>query len=58
MQMFNDFFKGLAGNMGLPSFFEGNTLLFNNLFLALLAAVSLIGLLLVAFLVPGKKRTS
>ena len=58
MQAFKEFFRDLAGNIGLPSFFEESTLLFNNLFLVLLAAVSLIGLLLVAFLIPSKRRTS
>lgn len=58
MQAINEFFKNLAGKMHLPTFFTSNTLLFNNLFLVLVAAVSLIALLLVIFLIPGKKKTA
>ena len=58
MQALNEFFKGLADKINLPSFFSENTLLFNNLFLVLVAVVSLVALLLVVFLVPGKKRVA
>ena len=56
MNAFNEFFKNLAEKMNLPDFFKGNTLLFNNLFLVLFTALCLIALLLVIFLVPGKKK--
>ena len=55
MESINVFFKDLAGKIGLPDFFAGNTLLFNNFFLAAVAVVSLLIVLLVAFLVPGKR---
>ena len=56
MNAFNEFFKNLAEKMSLPDFFKGTTLLFNNLFLVLFTALCLIALLLVIFLVPGKKK--
>ena len=56
MDGLNMFFQNLAGQIGLPDFFKSNTLFFNNLFLAAVAAVSLLIVLLVAFLVPGKNR--
>ena len=56
MSAINEFFKDLAAKMGLPSFFKANTLIFNNLFLVLLALICLIALLLVIFLVPSKKQ--
>ena len=56
MDGLNVFFKDLAGQIGLPDFFKSNTLLFNNLFLAAVAAVSLLIVILVAALVPGKSR--
>ena len=56
MNALNDAFKNLAEKMHLPAFFKGTTLLFNNLFLALLTLVFLIALLLVIFLVPSKKK--
>ena len=49
-------FSNLAEKMGLPVFFKQYTLVFNNLFLTMLTAVLLIALLLVIFLVPGKKK--
>lgn len=58
MQALNEFFKNLADKMNLPDFFKGSSLLFNNFFLVLVAAVSLIALLLVIFLVPWKKKTA
>ena len=59
MAALNEFFKTLAEKIAfLPDFFQGNTLLFNNLFLVLVAAISLIGLLLVAFLVPTKRKNA
>ena len=56
MNALNEFFKNLSVKMNLPSFFKANTLIFNNLFLALLALICLIALLLVIFLVPSKKQ--
>ena len=56
MDGLNMFFQNLAGQIGLPDFFKGNTFFFNNLFLAVVAAVSLLIVLLVAILVPGKNR--
>ena len=56
MVAFNDFFKNLAEKLKLPAFFKGNTLLFNNFFLALLVLVLLIALILVIVLVPNKKK--
>ena len=58
MAELNTFFKELAEKMSLSDFFGQTTLLFNNLFLTIVAAVSLIMLLLVIFLVPGKKKTA
>ena len=58
MQALNTFFKELAAKLSLPDFFKGTSLIFNNLFLSLVAAVSFIGLLLIIFLVPGKKKTA
>ena len=56
MQALNDFFKNLAEKLTfLPDFFSETSLLFYNLFLVLVAAVSLIGLLLVVFLMRTKK---
>ena len=56
MESFNQAFKGIAEKMGLPDFFKSNTLLFNNLFLTLVAVVLIIALILVIVLVPGKKK--
>ena len=58
MEKFNGAFKDLATKMKLPTFFRGNTLILNNLFLVILTAVLLIALLLVIFLMPGKKKKS
>ena len=51
-------FSNLAEKMGLPLFFQQSTLVFNNLFLTMLTAVLFVALLLVIFLVPGKKKTA
>ena len=56
MNALNSFFKNLAAKIGLPDFFKTNTLIFNNLFLTLLALVCLIALILVIVLVPNKKK--
>ena len=56
MNAFNDLFKALAGKMHLPDFFKANTLVFNNLFLTIVALLSLVALLLVIFLIPMKKK--
>ena len=56
MESFNQAFKGIAEKMGLPAFFKSNTLLFNNLFLTLVAVVLIIALILVIVLVPNKKK--
>lgn len=56
MAAFNAFFAGIAEKIGLPEFFSGSTLFVNNLFLALVGVVLLTALLLVAFLMPGKKK--
>jgi len=56
MNSLNLFFKDLAEKLSLPTFFRSNTLILNNLFLTLVAAFCLIALLLVIFLVPGKKK--
>ena len=56
MTALNNFFKNLAAKMSLPDFFKTNTLIFNNLFLALIALVCLIALILVIIFVPGKKK--
>jgi len=58
MEKFNEFFKNLAVTMKLPDFFQGNTLVVNNLFLVLLGLVLVIALVLVIVLVPGKKKKS
>ena len=56
MSALNDFFKGLAEKIGLPDFFGGSTLFVNNTFLVLVGVVLLTALLLVIFLMPGKKK--
>jgi len=56
MQALNTFFKDLADKMSFPSFFKESTLLFNNLFLTLVALVSLTALLLVIFLIPFRRK--
>ena len=56
MTALNNFFKNLAAKMSLPDFFKTNTLIFNNLFLSIVALVCLIALILVIIFVPGKKK--
>ena len=56
MEALNTFFKELAGKMNLPDFFQNTSLLFNNLFLVLVAVLSLVGLLLSVFLIRTKKK--
>ncbi len=56
MAALNNFFKNLAAKIGLPDFFKSNTLIFNNLFLSIVALVCLIALILVIIFVPGKKK--
>ena len=56
MEGLNAFFKDLAEKIGLPAFFKGSTLLFNNLFLAAAAAVSLV-ILVILFMIPSKKSS-
>ena len=58
MQALNNFFKELAIKLSLPDFFQNTGLLFNNLFLAVVAAVSLIALILVVCLFRTKKKGS
>ena len=55
MAELNTFFKNIADKLSLPDFFGQTTLLFNNLFLAVVAAVSFILLLLVIILMPGRR---
>ena len=42
--------------MSLPTFFRGNTLILNNLFLTIMTVLTLAALLLVIFLMPSKKK--
>lgn len=56
MQAINTFFKSLAVKLSLPTFFQENGLIFNNLFLTVVAVLSLVCLLLVIFLIPTKKK--
>ena len=56
MEAFNGFFKNLATKMKLPTFFKGNTLILNNLFLTVMTVLTLTALLLVIFLMPSKKK--
>ena len=56
MEAFNGFFKDLAEKMSLPTFFRGNTLILNNLFLTIMTVLTLAALLLVIFLMPSKKK--
>lgn len=56
MQALNTFFKNLAVKLSLPDFFQDTGILFNNLFLAVVAAVSLVCLILVVCLIPTKRR--
>ena len=56
MEKFNGFFKMLAEKMHLPTFFKGNTLILNNFFLTIMTVFTLAALLLVIFLMPGKKK--
>ena len=58
MQALNNLFKELATKLSLPDFFRSTGVLFNNLFLALVAAVSLIALILVVCLIRTKKKGS
>ena len=56
MDKINEAFRTLAQKMHLHSFFKGETLVVNNLFLLVVILFLLICLLLVIFLVPSKKK--
>ena len=54
MQALNEFFQTIAAAIG--SYLQGTSIIFNNLFLILVAFVSLVGLLLSIFLIRTKKK--
>ena len=56
METINTFFKGLADKIGgdIGAFFKANTLLFNNLFLAVVAVFSLVMIVILSLI--GRKK--